>query len=95
MSEPQFVEVWWEDSCSEVKYWLNILEELEQIKKDGLTIIRSRGYLLDKSPKYVVIAQCLHFTQNGNYARAGGLLTIPRGCVVKIQSSKMSHKIPK
>ena len=70
----------WVDITSPGQYWADVEEA-------GLTMCVSRGFFVKESTTDVTIAQTLTaFDNKESDAHYGGMLTIPKGAVVKIET---------
>lgn len=86
MKKPILVEVSWQDSQSHGSPpWRNVMEMIDEYRKNGLDTIRSIGYLIDRTDDYLLMTGDLQFNENWQISNGSRFYAIPAGCVKRIK----------
>ncbi len=74
----------WRDALGNTTFW----EELDSII-DGLIgesdLMETVGQIIDIDSRYVTIASSIHYDRDGKPVKAGGIFSIPIGCIIKMR----------
>lgn len=91
-AKPQRIKVEWVDSQSStirLGVWAEAVRIRDAYRRDGLDLIKSRGFLLDLTSAYLLMAGDIQLdadTEGVTYV--GHVTAIPRGCIRKIKRFK-------
>lgn len=84
MKTLDIVHILWRDALGNTAFW----EELDSIV-DGLLeesdLMETVGQVVEIDDRYVIIASSIHYNSLGEPVKAGGIFSIPVGCIIKMR----------
>jgi len=84
MKTLDIVHIVWRDALSNTMFWEsldNIVDSLDE-ERD---LMETVGQIVEIDDHYITIASSIHYDSCGDPAKAGGVLSIPTGCIIKMR----------
>lgn len=90
MKSLDIVHIIWRDALSNSVFWEDIDDIIGSLNGER-DLMETVGQIIEQDKRYVTIAHSIHYDSLGNVAKAGGVLSIPIGCIIKMR--KVSEPI--
>lgn len=91
MKTLDIVHITWRDALSNSVFWEDIDDIIISLS-DERDLMETVGQIIEQDKRYVTIAHSIHYDSLGNIAKAGGVLSIPVGCITKMRKVSGSIK---
>ncbi|MDI6785114.1 MAG: hypothetical protein QMD92_00235 [bacterium] len=84
MKTLDIVHIVWRDALSNSVFWEDLDDVVDSLETER-DLMETVGQIVEVDKRYVTIAHSMHYDSSGAIAKAGGVLSIPVGCVIKMR----------
>lgn len=84
MKTLDIVHITWRDALGNTTFWENLDDIIDELSEER-DLMETVGQIIEIDDRYITIASSIHYNRLHEAVKAGGVLSIPAGCIIKMR----------
>ena len=84
MKTLDIVHIVWRDALGNTAFWEDLDSVVDDLSRES-DLMETVGQIVEIDDRYVTIASSIHYNSLHEAVKAGGIFSVPTGCIIKMR----------